>query len=312
MDEHMGGKLTKLEVQRQRTPGRYGDGDGLWLQVSPKGGKSWLFRYQRQGRARHMGLGRVDIVSLAAARELARQARRRILEGVDPIDHRNQLLAEQRGAATTALTFKQAALAVIASREASWNREHRRQWHTTLEQHAFSTIGNLPVSNIDTTLVLRCISPIWASKEVTADRLRQRIEVILNWAAANGYRKPGNNPAKWRGHLEYLMQASNSKPQHLAALPYDQVPSFIVRLRMRQGLVGKALEFAILTACRTGEVLGASWNEINGNLWTIPAERMKTAKQHHVPLSDRALEILEGLPRERDFVFIGARTGRPL
>ena len=210
------------------------------------------------------------------------------------------------------LTFRAAAEAVVTDREAKWrNATHREQWRTTLARYVYPVIGNLPVAEIDTQHVLRCIKPIWSDKQITADRVRQRIEAVLNWATAHGYRKLRDNPARWRGHLAHLLP-DNAKPVHLAAMPYADVPAFLAVLRSREGVAPRALEFAILTACRTGEALGATWSEIHGETWTIPAPRTKTNAAHRIPLSQRATQILAALPREGDFVFIGARTGRPL
>ena len=305
-------KLTKARVERKRKPGRYGDGGGLWLQVSPSGTKSWLLRYQLHGRARHMGLGSFPDVPLADARERARLARLRLSERVDPIDERNAFRAEhRRAAASSSVTFREAALAVIASREATWNREHFRQWTSTLEQFAFPTLGSLPTSAIDTPLVLKCIEPIWKSRQVTADRLRQRIEVVLNWAQARGYRG-GDNPARWKGHLEHILK-DDATVEHLAALSFVELPAFMQALRRRAGVASRALEFTILTACRTNEVLGARWSEISGGLWTVPPERMKAGKAHVVPLCVASQDILDNLPQETsEWVFVGARPGRPL
>ena len=273
--------------------------------------RSWLLRYQLHGRARHMGLGAFPDVNLVDARERARLARLRLSEGVDPIQERTERRAELRRAAAATVTFREAATAVIASREASWNREHHRQWVSTMEHHAFPVLGRLPVATIDTPLVLRCVEPIWKRRQVTADRLRQRIEVVLNWAAARGYRT-GDNPARWKGHLEHILK-DEAKVAHLAALPYPELPAFIRQLRSREGVAPRALEFAILTACRTNEVLGARWSEIQDGSWSIPSSRMKAGKPHVVPLCDTAQALLDDLPQERsDWVFIGTRTGRPL
>ena len=302
-------KLTKARVERERKPGRYGDGGGLWLQVSPSGTKSWLLRYQLHGRSRHMGLGSFPDVPLADARERARLARMRLSERVDPIDERNAHRAEhRRAAAAFSVTFREAALAVISSREATWNREHHRQWISTLEKFAFPTLGSLPTGAIDTPLVLKCVEPIWKSRQVTADRLRQRIEVVLNWAAARGYRG-GDNPARWKGHLEHILK-DDATVEHLAALPFFEIPKFMEALRRREGVAPRALEFTILTACRTNEVLGARWAEVQDGLWTIPPTRMKAGKAHIVPLCDRVHDLLDELPRESDWVFIGSRTSR--
>jgi integrase len=304
------GRLTKRQVESVRKPGRYGDGEGLWLQVSATGGRSWILRYQLRGRARQMGLGRTDLVPLAEARELARAARRQLLDGADPIDHRRRLHAEQQ---LEGMTFKAAAEALIADREGKWrNATHRGQWRATLEQYVYPSIGSLRVTEIDTSHVLRCIKPIWADKQVTADRVRQRIEAILNWARAHGHRKPGDNPARWRGHLQHLL-TDDAKVTHLAAMPFAEVPQFLRALREREGVAPRALEFTVLTAVRTGEALGATWQEIDtaGAVWTVPASRTKAGKPHRVPLSRRAVEILGALPREGEFVFIG-RAARPL
>jgi integrase len=210
------------------------------------------------------------------------------------------------------MTFRAAADAVIADREGKWrSASHRGQWRSTLEQHVFPIIGNLPVAEIDTQHVLRCIKPIWADKQVTADRIRQRVEAVLSWATAHGYRTLKDNPARWRGHLQHLL-VDTAKVKHLAAMPWAEVPQFISALQARVGVAPRALEFCILTACRTGEVLGATWGEIDGETWTVADSRTKTNTGHRVPLSGRAREILEALPREGDFIFIGARAGKSL
>jgi integrase len=306
------GRLTKRRVAHERKPGRYGAGAGLWLQVTPTGGKSWLLRYQLHGRPRQMGLGRTDLVSLAEARELALAARRLLLDGQDPIDHRRRRHAERR---LEGMTFREAAEALIADREGGWkNATHRGQWKATLKQYVYPTIGNLPVAEIDTAHVLRCLRPIWSTKQVTADRVRARIEAILNWAAAHGRRELGINPAG-RDLLRDLLPAT-AKVVHLAAMSYVTIPQFLLALREREGVAPRALEFTILTAVRTGEALGAAWSEIDiaseNATWTIPPRRTKTGNPHRIPLSRRAVEILEALPREGELVFVGARPGRPL
>ena len=234
------GKLTKLRVDRERRPGRYGDGHGLWLDVSGAGAKSWLLRYQIRGRIRNMGLGSVSIVGLADARERARKARLLIHDGIDPIDARRQ----QRAAAASVITFSEAATRVIEAREANVGRESRRQWVTSMA-HVRPIIGHLPVAAIDTPLVLQCLEPIWTKKRVTADRIRQRIETVLNWSAARGYRE-GPNPARWRGHLEHVLSAGTGVKHH-PALPYRELPALIRTLRQRGGMAARALEFVVLT-----------------------------------------------------------------
>jgi integrase len=304
--------LTALKVSKQLPPGKYGDGNGLWLQVSQWGTKSWLYRYQIAGKARSMGLGAAEVVSLVEARDLAHEARRQIREGRDPIAARKAAKAQQAIAAASGMTFQDAAAATIAAHEGTWtNAEHRRQWKSSLEQYAYPILGKLPVAAIDTALVLKCLEPIWTTKRTTADRVRGRIESVLDWATARGYRT-GDNPARWRGHLEYLLAGQGTDTVHLKALPYDALPEFLHRLRGREGVTPKALEFTILTAARTGEALGARWSEIDGSIWTVPAARMKGRREHRVPLSRAALALLKELPREGESVFIGARAGRPL
>lgn len=310
------GKLTAVTVSRKKKPGRYGDGDGLWLQVGPTGGKSWLLRYELHGRARQMGLGPVDLVPLADARDRARAARRQLLDGIDPIEARRQERAQRLLEAATAKTFKECAVAYIAAHEAGWkNEKHAAQWPSTMEAYVYPMIGALPAASIDTGLVLKCLEPIWTTKPETAGRVRGRIERVLAWAKTRGYRQ-GENPARWRGHLDTLLPARSKvqRVNHHAALPYAEIPGFMADLRQHGGTSARALEFVILTAARTGEAIGAKWPEIDTAkaVWTIPAERMKSGKEHRVPLSGRALEILDELPSEGDFVFPGGREGKPL
>jgi integrase len=300
-------KLTKLQIDRLQAPGRHGDGGGLWLQVTKRGTKSWLLRYQIDGRARHMGLGAFPDVSLADAREHARIARLRLSEGFDPIEERNQRRAEQRRAQAATVVFRDAAKAVIADREGGWSREHRRQWLASMAQ-VDPILGGLPVATIDTALVMKAVEPIWRKTPVSGERLRQRIEVVLSWAQARGCRT-GDNPARWRGHLEHLLK-DTATVKHLAALAYSELPAFMEKLRAREGVAFRALEFTILTGCRTGEVLGARWDEVEGDVWSIPGERMKAGRPHTVPLCGRALEIIGSMPRDSAHIFAAPRTGR--
>jgi len=294
-------------------PGRHGDGGGLWLQVRSGGRKSWLFRYQRGGRARAMGLGPAKDVSLAEARQMAQEARRQLLAGVDPIEHRSG----QRQAAPAppaAPTFRRCAERYIASHEAGWrNPKHAAQWPATLEAYAYPIFGELPVDAIDTGMVLRALEPVWQSKPETASRVRGRIESVLSWASVAGYRS-GDNPARWRGHLDQLLPARRKvrAVRHHAAMPYAALPAFMVRLRDQPGTGARALELTILCATRTSETLGARWPEVEGSVWTIPGERMKGGRQHRVPLSPAATALLDQLPRAGEFLFPGARRGRPL
>jgi integrase len=309
-------QLTATEVASIEKPGRYGDGDGLWLQVSKWGTKSWQLRFMLNGRARHMGLGSVRDFTLKEARERAREMRQMIADGIDPIEARHERRMEQAAKLASQITFKKAAEEYIEMHRDGWkNPKHIAQWENTLAAYAFPVFGNLPVDRIDTTQVMKVLEPIWKAKTETASRLRGRIEKILGWATTSGYRI-GDNPARWRGHLENLLPAKGKiqKVQHQAAMPYRELPEFMVELRDVDGMSARALEFTILTAARTSEVLLAKWDEIDGDIWVIPAERMKAGKEHRVPLSNQALELLASQPREMGsrYIFPGARQGRPM
>jgi integrase len=315
----MAGKLTARAVDAIREPGRYGDGSGLWLHVGPTGGKSWVLRYKRHGRAREMGLGPVDLVPLAEAREKARQARRKLLDGIDPLDER---AVEKRAAEVErarAVTFADAAEGFIAAQEAGWrNRKHRQQWRSTLRTYAEPVFGKLPVAEVDTDLVLRALEPIWTEKPETASRLRGRIEAVLDWAAARKLRE-GANPARWKGHLDTLLPARSkvAAVKHHKAVPWREVPDAMARIAGAGGIGAAALRFAVLTACRSVEVRGARWAEIDmdGREWMVPAERMKARKAHRVPLSDAAMAVLEEMRPLAGggygLVFPSTKPGRP-
>jgi integrase len=309
--------LTALQVTKAAKPGRYGDGHGLYLQVSSSGVKSWLLRYERLGRERWMGLGPLHTVGLKDARDRALNARRQLLDGIDPLDARRAERAAQTLEAARSLTFEQAAQQYFDAYEKQWrNAKHRQQFLNTLKAYTFPRIGKLPVAAIDTGLVLSCIDPIWQNKTETASRVRARIESVLDWATVRGFRK-GDNPARWKGHLDNVLPARGQlkKTTHHAALDYRELPAFMVALSGREGVAARALELTVLNAARTGEVIGATWDEIDlvAKVWTVPADRIKGGKEHRVPLSDRAVEILQALPREENnnFVFIGA-AGRGL
>jgi len=290
-------KLTALKVARLNQPGRYADGKGLYLQITKTLAKSWIFRYERDGKERFMGLGPTHSVGLADARELARVARSRLALGKDPLDERN---AEVQAAKVEKLSnsdFDTCAAEYIKSRQDEWKSEkHRKQWEATLRVHVSPHIGKLAVRRITTPLVMKVLQPIWKTKTETASRIRERIERILSWAAKQGYRE-GENPARWDGHLEELLPKPSrlKKVVHHPALPYREVGAFIRDLKQELGFGARALEFTILTACRTGEVLGATWGEIDfrRHVWTIPAERMKNSKEHRVPLTNSAEEVLK-------------------
>lgn len=309
-------KLSALAVARAKEPGYYGDGAGLYLQVSKSGTKSWIFRFTIGGRQREMGLGALHTIPLAHAREKARECRVNLLAGIDPLDARN---AEKLGAAldrARAMTFDQCATAYIAAHRGSWkSAKHAAQWESTLATYASPVIGTMPVAAVDTALVVKVLNPIWKEKTETATRLRGRIESILDWATVSKFRV-GENPARWRGHLDNLLAdpAKVSRVSHHAALPWEDVGSFMVDLRGREGIAARAVEFGILTAARSGEVRGATWAEIDldAALWTVPAERMKGGREHRVPLSKRAVGILEAAPRVGDYVFPGSRAKSPL
>jgi integrase len=299
-------KLSTKSVQALRQPGRYGDGGGLWLQISPGGGKSWLFRYKLAGRARAMGLGSVKFVPLAQAREKAEEARRALFAGTDPIAARIAAHNAARLQAARDVTFEQCAEQMMDSHQIAWsNLKHRAQWRATLATYAYPVFGSLPVRDINTAMVMKALLPIWKSKPETASRVRQRIERVLRWAKSIGYRD-GDNPAAWDILRELLPEPGSVRSvRHHPAMPINALPAFMAELRARDSLSARALEFTILTAARTGEVIGATWSEIDfdAKVWSVPAGRMKGKKAHRVPLSDRAVELLRSLPRDGERVF---------
>jgi integrase len=292
-------------------PGRYGDGAGLYLLVRSPTTKFWIFRYVRAGKMREIGLGPAvgrAAVSLADARRRARDLYDAHKAGRDPLEERAAGRALRDMELAKAVTFNQAAERYIESHRAGWsNAKHAAQWVITLRDYAGPIIGRMPVQEVDTGLVVKVLEPIWTAKPVTANRVRARIEAILDWAKARGYRQ-GENPARWRGHLENLLPNASRvhRIQHHPALPYDQVGAFLVELRQFRGAAALALEFAILTAARSGEVLGAEWDEIAGDIWTVPAGRMKAGKEHRVPLSAPARKVLEQLSRVRGAIVFPA------
>ena len=310
--------LTAKRVERVRTPGRYHDGHGLYLQVVNANNKSWLLRYERNGRERWYGLGPVHTFSLKEARERARAARQLLHDGIDPIDHRKAQRAALAAAKAKAITFAEAAQRYFDQHEGKWrNAKHRQQFLSTLKTYAYPVLGNIAMSDIDTPAVLRAIEPIWLEKTETASRVRGRIKSVLDWATVRGYRQ-GDNPARWKGHLAEVLPARSqvAKPVHHAAMPYRDVPAFMTELREREGTAARALEFTIHTAARTGEVMGARWGEIDfdNKVWTVPAGRMKGGREHRVALPDRTVELLRELPAEdgNSFVFVGPRPGAGL
>ncbi|MDA8230753.1 MAG: integrase arm-type DNA-binding domain-containing protein [Magnetospirillum sp.] len=311
-------RLTAVEVAKKTKPGMYPDGLGLYLRIGPTGAKSWIFRYRVAGGRREMGLGPVNVVTLADARERAASARKMRLGGVDPLQEREATRQAERLESARALTFRQCAESYIAAHAAGWrNAKHAAQWPSTLKTYVYPLIGDLPVAEIDTALVLRALEPIWTTKTETASRLRGRIEAVLDWATARQYRA-GENPARWKGHLDKLLPA-RAKVQrivHHPALPYDDMGAFMADLRGQDGTAARALEFQILTATRTGEVIGATWSEIDidRRIWIIPGERMKAGREHRIPLSGAAVDVLVRMMsiREGSYVFSGAKSGKHL
>jgi len=286
------------------------DGRGLYLQCTAGADgavcRSWVYRFVLNGRQRYMGLGSVADISLGEAREKVTAARKLRLEGVDPLEARKAQQTAARLEAAKSMTFGQCVDAYLETHEAAWrNEKHAAQWRMTLTRYC-EPISDLPVQAIDTDLVLRVLTPLWKTRTETAKRLRGRIERVLSWAKGRGLRD-GENPARWGGHLDEMLAdpAKLAPIEHHPALPYLELPALMIELRARDSLVARALEFAVLTAARTGEVTGAQWDEIDlgAKTWTVPAARMKAGKQHCVPLCDRALEILQSLDRRGDRVF---------
>jgi integrase len=320
------GKLNALRVDRIKQPGYYGDGGGLWLQVTtgadgtPR--KSWVYRFMLTGRSREMGLGPLSLFGLHDARAKALDARRLCYEGIDPIEARRTARSKAKLEAAKAITFKECAEAYVRAHRAGWrNHKHAAQWDSTLATYAYPVIGALAAQAIDTSLVIRILEPIWNEKPETASRLRGRIEAVLDWAKVRGYRE-GDNPARWRGHLDKLLPARSKvrRVQHHAALPYSDLPACLELLRAREGVAARALEFTILTAARTAETIGATWNEIDfqKKVWSLPAHRMKAGREHLVPLGPRAIQILEEARsngKETDpsrYTFVSDRQGKRL
>jgi len=311
-------RLTAVEVRANDKKGMYHDGGGLYLQVSSSGTKSWIFRFTLDGRAREMGLGPVHAIPLADARKRAAECRRMRLDGIDPIEARSEHRSWKKLEAARGKTFDACAAAYLDAHNDGWrNAKHREQWRNTLSSYASPVLGSLPVQAVDLALVMKALEPIWKAKPETASRLRGRIEAVLDWAKVRGYRV-GENPARWRGHLDKLLpaRAKIQKVVHHPALPYSEIADFIVSLRTQEGIAACALEFLILTAARTGEIIGARWDEVdlNEKVWVVSGERMKTGREHRVPLSGPALAVFKKMKEigESDFVFPGGKRGKPL
>jgi len=306
-----------LEVSRLAVPGLHfvGGVAGLAMQVQDSGARSWVLRLSVAGKRREMGLGGFPDVTLADARRRARDEREKADKGVDPIAERKAAASRMRAEQARAFTFKAAALAYIETHEAGWrNAKHAEQWRNTLAS-TYPVIGQVFVRDVSLPQVLEVLNPIWKTKTETASRLRGRIESVLDWATARGYRE-GLNPARWKGHLDHLLPAPGKimKSGHHAAVPVAEVGAFMKALRAQEGMGARALEFAVLTAARSGEVRGATWREIDidAAVWKVPGERMKAGKEHRVPLSNAALALLRALPRMAgtDLVFPAPRGGQ--
>lgn len=308
-------KLTARTVETKKAPGYYSDGGNLYLRITKSLNKTWAFYYKKDGKRTEMGLGSFSTVSLEQAREKAAELRRQIANGIDPLSERQQQENERKAQRAKMMTFSQCAVAYINAHKAGWkNPKHHQQWLNTLTQYAFPVFGDLDVKAIDTGLITKCLEPIWLTKNETAGRVRGRIESILDWATVHEYRE-GVNPARWRGHLDKLLARPSKvqKSEHHKALPYAEICGFVEQLHQQDGIAAKCLEFTILTAARTGETIGATWDEIdlNSKTWTIPAVRMKAEREHRVPLSGHALKILNEMAAVRlnNYVFPGNKKG---
>lgn len=311
-------RLTAARLNSLKKVGLHNDGGNLLFRVAPGGTKSWVLRYSLNGRTRDMGLGRYPEIGLAEAREQAFNYRKMLTAKIDPIEHRNAERSAARVFEAKHITFDDCARAYVDAHESGWrSHTHATQWRGTLTSYASPVFGKLPVSSIDTGLVVRALQPIWTDKPVTASRLRGRIESVLDWARANGYRL-GENPARWRGHLDHLLPAQKKvrAVQHHAALPYSEIGAFMAQLRDQSDIKARALEFTILTAARTGEVLRATWTEIDfaSKTWAVPAARMKSGREHRVPLTDAAIAVLEFAAsiKHSDYIFPGRSDFKPL
>lgn len=305
---HGGGKSNSMVA--------VGGVNGLYLQITPKGGRTWVLRMLVGSRRRDIGLGGFPTVTLAQAREKAREARDKVERGVDPVEERKAAKAKLIEARRKGMLFSEAVDKALAAKlDAFRNEKHRAQWRSTLDNYALPEIGALPVGKIDTAAVLRCLQPIWATKTETATRLRGRIEAVLSWATVAGHRT-GDNPARWAGNLKELLPAASkvAKESNHPALQLDHAPAWLTDLQKREGFPARALEFLTLTAARSGEVRGAQWDEMDLEhaLWIIPAHRMKMQREHRVPLTAEAVALLKALPRldGNALVFPGARGGQ--
>ena len=305
----MGGMMKKaremspLEVGRLEKPGLYfvGKVAGLILQVAPSGARNWILRIKVGAKRRDMGLGGFPDVTLAGAHKAAREAREKVKAGIDPIAEAKAAKSALIASQVSGVTFDYCATEYIKAKEAEWsNAKHAQQWRNTLDTYARPVIGKMLVRDVTTAHILKILTPLWVVKTETATRVRGRIESVIDWATAREYRV-GLNPARWKGHMDKLLAKPRklTPVEHHAALPVAQVGEFLKSLRDHQGMGARALEFAILTAARSGEVRGAAWGELDlvQKVWTVPASRMKLRVVHRVPLSDAALNLLRDIPK---------------
>jgi integrase len=309
-------RLTDFKVRQQKKPGLYLDGAGLYLQVSPSGTKSWIFRFTSPAlkKARDMGLGPYPLFSLQEARQKAMDARKLLSDSIDPIEHRNARLAAKAIDAAKAITFDQCAAGFVADRQSGWTPRHKRVWENSIRDHVSPVFGKLPVAAVDTALVLKVLKPLWTTKHVTAKNLRERIEATLDWARAHKYRD-GENPARWKGHLDKILDKPDNVhiTQHHPALPYAEINKFMAEMRDRDDRDGQCMQLLVLTATRVGAMTGARIEEfdLKERVWTVPASRMKRrgkrkARPFRVPLSDAAVAIVERTGVKDGLLFPGA------
>jgi len=306
--------ITVKQLDAITKPGNYSIGGGLYLKVQPTGTKSWLFRYGAGGQ-KSIGLGRYPDIRLIAAKEKAVEQRRLLIDGIDPKAHKEEKIRLQQ---SQIMSFKEAAEQYIADRKSTWkNKKHGEQWTNTLSTYAYPVIGHLSCDQIKIEHIEKILAPIWTMKHETASRIRGRIESVIDWARVK-FKLTTANPAVLKGNLEHLLPKviKSSRLRHHPAMPYQQVPSFVAGIHNQDVISAKALIFTILTAARTNEVLGSTWDEIDleARTWTIPKERMKKGKEHRVPLSQAAINVLNSIPRNEHFnvIFHGAKISKPI
>jgi integrase len=311
-------RLSPVKVAATRNSGYYADGGGLYLRVAPGGTRAWIFRFARAGKTRDAGLGSYPTVSLARARAEAERCRQLLAGGDDPIEVRKKQRVALE-AVVKVMTFRDCGAAVIASQEVGWrNAKHRQQWENTLKSYVYPSIGDLPVSDVDTARLMEILQLIWRNKPETASRIRGRIETILDWAHVRGFRDSAINPARWRGHLDQLLPSKQAvRPvRHHPALPYAQVPRFMRKLRNKDGIASRALEYGILTATRSSEFRAAEWNDIDlkTKVWMarVKLTSANPSGEFRVPLSGAALALLDALPEGGQYLFPGQHLNKPI